>query len=183
MKRAFATWEDAMDNKVKDLLFHQLLASPLRYLLWSSWWKAELTVVGSSRRKIPAPLGVNFPCTHSLPLKREIPMQCGYISLVSAKVTLDPLVCYLHESDAEKFWKRKVCCCQRWYKQTRKQRRQFLSSWKKRPLVSSNKARFKKQLGFPHLINHLITTSFSHQHEMQEAHNHFPGQMLKRHCI
>lgn len=32
MKRAFATREDAMDNKVKDLLFHQLLASPLRYL-------------------------------------------------------------------------------------------------------------------------------------------------------
>lgn len=30
-------------------------------------------------------------------------MQCGYVSLVSAKVTLDPLVCYLHESDAEKF--------------------------------------------------------------------------------
>lgn len=33
MKRAFATQEEAMANKVKDLLFHQLLASPLERLV------------------------------------------------------------------------------------------------------------------------------------------------------
>lgn len=81
MKRAFAAQEEAMGNKVKDVLFHQLLASLLRCLLWSRWWKAELTVVGSSRRKLPAPLGVNFPHTRSLPHKREIPKQCSYVSL------------------------------------------------------------------------------------------------------
>jgi len=88
MKRALATQEEAMANTVKDLLFHQLLISPLRHLLWSGWWQADLTVVGSSRRKLPAPLGVNFPCTHSLPPKREIPKQCSYV--MPAKVTLNP---------------------------------------------------------------------------------------------
>lgn len=104
MKRAFATQDEAVANKVKDLLFHQLLASLLRRLLWSGWWKAEPVAVGSSRRKVPAPLGVDFPRTCSLPHKKEIPKQCSYASLAPAKVTLDPLVCYLHdESDGQEF--------------------------------------------------------------------------------
>lgn len=95
MKIAFAIQEEAMANKVKDLLSHQLLASLLRHVLWSGWWKAEPTAVGSSRRKVPAPLGVNFPHNHFLP------QQCSYVSRAPAKVTLNPLVCYLHvESEA-----------------------------------------------------------------------------------
>lgn len=103
MKRAFATQEESMVNKVRDLLFHQLLASPRRPVLWSGWWKAELRAVGSSRSKVPAPLGVNFPRA-PLAREREIPKQCGYVSLAPAKVSLDHLVCYLRfESDALKF--------------------------------------------------------------------------------
>lgn len=160
-----------------------MLASPLSHLLCSCWRKAELAAVASSRRKLPAPLGMNFPHTHSLPHDREIPKQSNNASLVPAEVIPGPLVYWHVESDAQKFWKMKACFFPRWYKQARKQRRHFLSSGKRKYFVFSNKNRFKNELGFLHLIKYLITTSLSLQYKMQEAYNHFPGQMLKSHCI